>query len=390
VGVVLDAAQPDSEQRARERSPAPLGRPFLLLADAEGSVIYGDRMGRLSEGQKAGAVPISVDGTTVGFLTSTAPRPAQVLGPLEQSFLARFRASLIVGAAAAGALGLLLGLLLSRSLTAPLRRLTGAAKAVAAGDFSQRVDEAGSAELAEVARSFNEMTAALQQAETLRQNLMADVAHELRTPLTVLQGNLRALLDDVYPLEKAEVAHLYDETRLLGRLVEDLRELALAEAGQLRLDLQPTDAVDVLRSTVSTFSPLAGEKHVTLSLDVDETLPMVVADTDRVVQVLVNLLGNGLRHTPAGGRIAVSARPQGDVVEISVTDTGEGLSPEDLPFVFDRFWRSDRSRARESGGSGLGLAIARQLVQAQGGSIGARSDVGNGSCFWFTLCSASA
>ena len=230
------------------------------MTDADGQVLYGEPGGRLTEGQKARAVSITVDGTTVGYLTATAPR-AEVIGPLEQGFLGGLRYSLMVGAAVAGVLGLLLGLLLSRNLTAPLRRLTGAARAVAAGDFTQRVEESGSREIVEVARSFNEMTTALEEAETLRKNLMADVAHELRTPLTVLQGNLRALLDDVYPLEITEVAQLYDETRLLRRLVEDLRELALAEAGRLRLSLQPTDAA------VSDLLDLAEERRVVLMDD---------------------------------------------------------------------------------------------------------------------------
>jgi two-component system OmpR family sensor kinase/two-component system sensor histidine kinase BaeS len=245
---------------------------------------------------------------------------------------------------------------------------------------------------------------------------MADVAHELRTPLTVLQGNLRALLDDVYPLEKAEVARLYDETRLLGRLVEDLRELALAEAGQLRLNLQPTDAAQVIEATVSTFALVAEEKGVGLNVQVIEGLPAVQADPDRLAQVLRNLLGNALRHTPPGGHIRVSgsmfrvsgdgaiqpfgqalrAKPEtfnlkpgalapGEWVIVTIEDTGEGIPPEDLPYIFDRFWRTDRSRSRETGGSGLGLTIARQLVQAQGGRIGVQSELGHGSRFWFTL-----
>jgi len=385
VDALLDGALLMPGMRGKGRGPGPMrGGPHLVLADAEGRVIYGEPGEQLSESERAAALPITVNGTVVGYLLPVAPKSA-LMGPLERGFLGRLRQVLIVGAALAGGLGLLLGLILSRSLTAPLHRLARAAQTVAARDFSHRVEESGSAEIVEVARAFNEMTAALEEAETLRRNLMADVAHELRTPLSVLQGNLRALLDDVYPLEKAEIARLYDETRLLSRLVEDLRELAQAEAGQLRLNLQPTDAAKVIQATASTFALAAEAKGVSLVLQVADGLPTVLADPDRLAQVLRNLLSNALRHTPPGGQISISAKSADSGVEIAVADTGEGIQPEDLPYVFDRFWRADRSRARQTGGSGLGLAIARQLVEAQGGEIGVESEPGRGSRFWFTL-----
>lgn len=386
------------------------GRLDAVLADVRGRVVFdsaGKDTGRqLGSAELDNALPITdpSDGQVIGYLLIALPRP-EMLGTLEQRFLARLRSVLVVAGALAVGLGLIVGAILSHNLTAPLRRLTGAARAVAGRDFSQRVEERGSAEIVEVAHAFNEMTSALQEAETLRQNLMADVAHELRTPLTVLQGNLRALLDDVYPLEKSEVAQLYEETRLLSRLVEDLRELALAEAGQLRLNLRPTDLAQVIEATVSTFALVAEEKGISLDMQVAEGLPMVQADSDRLAQVLRNLLGNALRHTPAGGHIRVSGsrfqvsrdgEPEtfnlepgtpgfGEWVIVAVEDSGEGIPPEDLPHIFDRFWRADRSRSRETGGSGLGLTIARQLVQAQGGRIGVQSELGHGSRFWFTL-----
>lgn len=385
VDALLEGGLLMPEVQGKGRGMGPMrGGPRMMLADADGQVVHGEVGERLSERERASAVPIMADGVVVGYLLLPTPRSV-VIGPLEQDFLGRLRYFLIVGAAVAGGLGLLLGLLFSRSLTAPLRRLTKAARSVATGDFSQRVEERGSAEIVEVAKAFNEMTAALEEAETLRQNLMADVAHELRTPLTVLQGNLQALLDDVYPLEKVEVAQLYDETRLLSRLVEDLRELALAEAGQLRLNLRPTDAAQVARTTAATFALVAEDKGVSLDVQIADSLPSVVADPDRLAQVLRNLLSNALRHTPPGSRISISARATDATVEIAVADTGEGIRPEDLPHVFDRFWRADRSRARGTGGSGLGLTIAKQLVQAQGGEIGVQSEPGCGSRFWFAL-----
>jgi len=364
--------------------PQPEARQALVLADSSGRVIYGSGRVRSTANLRARSLPITVDGQTVGYLYAGAPR-TDALGPLEQGFLHNLRTSLLIGASVAGGLGLLLGLLLSRNLTAPLSRLAGAARSVAAGDLGQKVEEGGSVEIAEVARSFNEMTTALQQAETLRQNLMADVAHELRTPLTVLQGNLSAILDGVYPLDKTEIARLHEESQLLGRLVEDLRELALAEAGRLSLHVRSADVGPIIKGTEAAFRPAAKEKGLSLVSEVDEGLPAAAADPDRLAQILRNLLSNALYHTPAGGHITMQATSAGDQVEISVIDSGEGIAPEDLPHVFGRFWRGDRSRARETGGSGLGLAIARQLVLSQGGDIGVESQPGRGSRFWFWL-----
>jgi two-component system OmpR family sensor kinase/two-component system sensor histidine kinase BaeS len=286
-----------------------------------------------------------------------------------------------------------MGLILSRGLTAPLQRLAAAARAVAGGDLTHQVRVEGSAEIAEVGQAFNEMTTALEQAESLRQNMVADVAHELRSPLSVVQGNLRAILDDVYPLDKAEISRLYDETRLLSRLVDDLRELALVDAGQLRLNLVPTDAAQVIYATAENLALAAEAQEVTLATRVTDGLPPVQADPDRLAQILRNLLANALRHTPPGGSVTVTAVPADGAVAIAVADTGEGITPEDLPHVFDRFWRGDRARTRtggvrgkgETGGTGLGLSVAQSLVEAQGGQIWVESSPGKGATCHFTL-----
>jgi two-component system OmpR family sensor kinase/two-component system sensor histidine kinase BaeS len=299
------------------------------------------------------------------------------LGALRSILL--FSALSVIGA------GLVISVVLARSLTQPLYRLVTAVQAVAAGDLSQTVEEQGSQEIVQVARAFNEMTASLTEAEELRENLMADIAHELRTPLSVVQGNLRAILDDVYPLEKSEIARLYDETRLLSRLVNDLRELAQAEAGQLDLNLRPVDLAALLNGTVANFEPVAEDKGIDLSVQIAALLPLIEADPDRLAQVLRNLLSNALRHTPAGGQIAVSAGLDRTRIFVSVTDTGAGIAPEDLEHVFDRFWRADPSRSREQGGSGLGLAIAKSLIEAHGGRIRVESTPGRGATFTFEL-----
>nr|MBA3869094.1 HAMP domain-containing histidine kinase [Anaerolineae bacterium] len=239
----------------------------------------------------------------------------------------------------------------------------------------------GADEVAEVAMAFNSMADALQRGEMLRRNLMADIAHELRTPLTVMQGNLRALLDGVYPLEMREVATLYDETRLLSRLVADLRELALVEAGQLPLNLQTVELKSTLSSSIEQFS-LAAEAQDT-HIEISEApVPTVRADPDRLVQVMHNLLGNALRYTP-GGRITIATEQLANLVRIRITDTGTGIAAEDLPHLFDRFYRADDSRSGSN--SGLGLAIAKAWVEAMGGNIGVESNAGEGSSFWFTL-----
>lgn len=357
----------------------------------DGKIVFdgvGQRAGkRLSAAEMRDAIRVTEVGSdqVLGYMLIALPGAPQ-LGTAEQRFLTRTGRILISVAALAVLLGLAVSALFSRSLTAPLQRLAAAARAVARGEIGKRVAVEGTSEVADVARAFNEMTGALEKAEKLRQNLVSDVAHELRTPLSVLQGNLRAILDDVYPLDKAEIARLYDETRILARLVDDLQELAQAEAGALRINIVPTDAGQILRFAAARFEPAAETKDIRLVCQVPGGLPHVAADPDRVSQILNNLIANALRHTPPGGQITLSAAAREGFVEITVADTGEGMAPEDLPHVFDRFWRADRSRSRAGGGAGLGLAIVRALVEAQGGRVRAASEgPGKGSAFSFTL-----
>jgi signal transduction histidine kinase len=364
------------------------GGPSILLADGQGLIVY-DSQGRyvgetLSPSEQELVVSIQANGQTVGFLLAAPPGWGQ-LGAQEQGFLDQVNRALLLAGVLAGVLSILLGLGLSRGLTAPVARLTAAARRIAGGDLSQRVPETGSAEMSALGRAFNQMAADLEKAEELRRNLVADLAHELRTPLSVIQGNLRAILDGVYPLEQAEIATLYDETRLLNRLVEDLRELALAEAGQLRLERRPVSPADLVNRATDAVRAQAAARGVALQADLLEHLPPVDIDPQRIEQVLGNLLNNALIHTPAGGEIVVTARLMGSEVEVSVRDTGEGISPEHLPHVFERFYRADRSRSWVTGGTGLGLTIAKQLVEAHGGRIEVESEVGRGTQFTFTL-----
>jgi two-component system OmpR family sensor kinase/two-component system sensor histidine kinase BaeS len=309
--------------------------------------------------------------------------PPEVLDIRERGFLDQLRNVLVIAALVAGGVGLALGTLISRALVAPLGALAAAARDFAAHRWDRRVPVSGTTEMAEVAQAFNAMADELQRAETLRRNLMADIAHELRTPLTVMQGNLRAMLDGVYPLEMKEVASLYDETRLLARLVSDVRELALADAGQLPLSNGAVDVLPLLRGAVETFGLAADAQGTMLELQA-ENMPPVWADADRLLQVIRNLLANALRHTP-GGQVTLLADLEQGALRVTVRDSGEGIPTEKLAHVFDRFYRADPARERSSGSVGLGLAIAKAWVEAMGGQIGANSEVGKGSAFWFTL-----
>jgi len=391
-----EAPSPDYSRRFT----APPGALDVILADTKSRIVYDSTGGatgqKLPSADRSQALPIAgTDGEVIGYLLLSLPGDDHRLGELEQRFLDRIESILITGAALAVGAALIMGILLSRSLTAPLQRLAGAARAVAAGDLAHRVEAEGSDEMIEVAQAFNDMTTALGESERQRRNMVADVAHELRSPLTVLQGNLRAMLDGVYDLDVAEISRLYDETRLLSRLVDDLRDLALADAGQLRLTLRAVDLGSVICNATDTLGSAAEGQGVALEGRPAEDLPPVQADTDRVAQVLRNLLINALRHTPPGGSVTVTATPNGSGVEVAVADTGEGIAPENLDHVFERFWRSDPARTRRGslgrmGGTGLGLSVAQSLVEAHGGRIWVESTPGQGSTFHFTLPAALA
>ncbi len=329
-------------------------------------------------------------GVAISRRPNPPPAPPAALSPAGQDFPTRL-ATVVVESAltlilVGSVLGIAAGAWLSRRMTAPLDDLAAGAAQVGAGDLTVRVTPKGSDEMVALADAFNRMAADLEQAEQLRQHMLADVAHELRTPLTVLQGNLRAILDDVYPLDKGEIASLYDQTRHLHRLVNDLHELAQAEAGQLPLTLRAVDVAGLLQDVVELFAPLAEAQNVTLTGAQSGRPLLVQADRARLMQVLQNLLTNALRHTPAGGAITVTARTAGPQVEIAVQDSGEGISAEHLAHVFDRFYRTDAARDRDAGGAGLGLAIVRALVETHGGSARvASAGPGQGSTFVVAL-----
>lgn len=273
-------------------------------------------------------------------------------------------------------------------IATPLANIMSAAESVAEGDLSVRVPEFGPGEFGKLARSFNHMISELEHTDQQRRNLTADVAHELRTPLHIIQGNLEGILDGVYEPTPEQINATLDETRLLARLVEDLRTLSLAEAGQLPLMCEPVDVAELLADVTTSFSGQTEAAGIDLRIErSDKASPITIsADVARLNQILSNLVVNALRHTPSGGFVILKAESAGDYVRIIVRDSGQGISSEDLPFIFDRFWRGDRSRSHTGGvGGGLGLAIARQLVQAHGGKIAVESEVGQGTTFTIEL-----
>jgi signal transduction histidine kinase len=374
--------------------PAGQGGPGrrIVVADAQGNVVAdstGVTSGQLPSSQLSRGVPITVEGQRVGTLiVSGSGQMGGMMGIPEQNFLDRVNRAVLIAGLAAGIVALLLGFVIFRGITAPLGRLTRAAHAVSEGDLSQRVQIHTGDEISDLGAAFNTMAANLQRGEQVRREMTADIAHELRTPLSVIQGNLEAVLDGVYPPDAEHIQPALDQAQLLARLVEDLRTLALAEAGQLSLDLQPINAADLVKRVATSFEPKAADKRVTLSVSTPPALPPVRADGQRIAQVLTNLLGNALRYTPEGGRVELELRIEQPFVLITVRDTGSGIAAEDLPHVFDRFYRADKSRSRNphSGeGSGLGLAIARSIVEAHGGRIWAESEIGEGTSITFTL-----
>ncbi len=277
------------------------------------------------------------------------------------------------------------GIVIGRVVSAPITGLVKATKRIGKGELSTRVPVRGSQEMIDLAETFNSMASDLQHAEELRVNLMADVSHELRTPLTVMESSLRAALDHVYTLDESEVANLYGQTRHLIRLVSDLRELSLAESGHLPLEKIPTDIQQIIIDSLQALEPLSAEKNVQMENGAGPRSEVSV-DPFRIRQVIFNLLSNALRHTPEGGKISIKTLSDGKEITVLIEDTGDGLSPDEAASVFNRFYRADKSRSRETGGTGLGLSIVKAIIEAHGGRVKAHSDgKGLGSTFSFSI-----
>jgi signal transduction histidine kinase len=414
----------------RRLGSAPFAGPLSFmeyaLADANGRIVSSSARDlprgtlapprRLEEG-----VPLVARGERVGTLILA--RPARGSGWSAPSgspppFLRNIAAAGLGLTLVLGALAIVFAGWLNR----PLRRLTAAAGELAGGRLDVQVPPARVRELDDLSQAFNRMARSLAAADRQRRQLTADVAHELRTPLTIIKGRLEGIQDGVYQANPDQVGRLLAETALLERLIEDLRVLALADAGQLPLFREPTDPAALLQRTAAAFAAQAEAQGVALHVDAPGDLPAIDVDPQRMAQVLANLVSNALRHTPAGRTVALRAyarlnakgqtlnaatetqepsstvahaslRSGAEVVSfyplafilLEVEDTGSGIAPEELPHIFERFWRADRARTRGSGGSGLGLAITRQIVAAHGGTIEAASELGKGTTITITL-----
>jgi signal transduction histidine kinase len=358
----------------------------ILLVDPERKVVFApdqEFVGRrLSEGQLEGGQSILL---ASGEIWTVVPYRALVgRNALEQRFLRTTRSALWLSAFAASAAALVLALFLVRQTTNPLRQLEAATQRIARGDFDERVEIRSSDEIGRLAQAFNEMATSLKLSEEAKRRMIADISHELRTPLAAVRSALEGLRDGLIDPGPATFASLHDRVLLLTRLVGDLHQLALADAGQLSIERQPTQLSEVINGIVETVGFQIEDSGLTLEKAVDPTLPTLLVDANRIEQVILNLLANAIRHTPEGGRIEIRADRTGDgEVTLSVCDTGPGLAQEELDRIFERFYRADP--AREGTGAGLGLSIAKALVEAHGGRIRAENSPQGGACFKVVL-----
>jgi two-component system sensor histidine kinase BaeS len=376
----------DKSQPGQQRPPF-----VFALADWDGIVVLPAGPYRLGDqvpaNELAQGVTVEVNDEVVGTALVTGESPP--LTPREEHYLARTNRSSLYAALAAILIALFLGAFLAYTLTRSLRELTAATRAMARGELEQRVPVRSQDELGELAAAFNQMSADLARANELRRQMTADIAHDLRTPLTVMAGYLEALRDGVLEPSPDRFETMYQEAQHLKRLVEDLRTLSLADAGELTMNREPVPPRIVLEQAAAAYRHQAEQQGIGLSVHVGPRLPEINMDPDRMAQVLGNLIGNALRHTLAGGQISMAAAQRGDNVLLTVQDNGVGIPSEELPRIFDRFYRGDEARQAGGGESGLGLAIARSITELHGGTISAESVPGEGTAFTITLPAGS-
>jgi two-component system sensor histidine kinase BaeS len=357
----------------------------VALLDEQGNVVFGD-YDDLAKGELTNEVSIESGGQRVGTLLVEAEGLSNVgfLSP-ESEFLERTGRASITILAGSVALALVLGALLARTLTRPIRELTAASSAMAKGDFKQTVKVASNDEIGTLASSFNQMSSYVADSTRARKQLTADIAHDLRTPLTILRSFAEGLQDGTLEPSEENFATIHDEVVHLQHLVEDLRTLSLADAGELKLNLQPASLGKLIDRAVAAHSLEAKRKSLALNAKVDPSLPQISLDAERMAQVFNNLIANSLAHTEEG-EIVISAHQENGYLHVEVSDTGVGISPENINQVFDRFYRKDEARQRNPAGStGLGLAIARAIVDAHGGKISVVSKLGEGTRFQILL-----
>ncbi|NOY97960.1 MAG: HAMP domain-containing protein [Chloroflexi bacterium] len=363
------------------------GRYPFALVDNTGEVVFagfGHTLGEIvSQPEMEQGIPIVVDENVVGTLLVSDAMPR--MRPGGDAFLKRIDSVLLFSALGAALLALTLGLLLSRYLTRPIRELTAATRAISEGNLEQVVPVRSRDELGDLAASFNRMNADLARSLDLRRQMAADIAHELRTPISVILGHAEAVHDGVLPPSMENFEIIREEAGRLEHLVEDLRTLSRADAGELPIERQPVAPQKLLEDVRAIHSHRASQKNITVDVQAAPDLPEISVDFGRMIQVLSNLLDNALRYTPEGGQVMLSARQVGQMLEMRVQDSGPGLADDELAHIFDRFYRADASRQRDEGGSGLGLAIAKSLVEKHAGRIWAESRLGRGVTVVITI-----
>jgi two-component system, OmpR family, sensor histidine kinase BaeS len=362
-------------------------RLFFALADQTGKILI--PAGTFQEGDQvpeatlSQGLAVTVNGARVGTVLVAGSLPP--LGSLEQRYLSRTNLGLLYGALGASAVALVLGLVLARALTQPIHALTSAIRAMAQGNLKQSVQVRSKDELGELAAAFNQMSADLDRLLQARRQMTADIAHDLRNPLTVIGGYMESMRDGVLKPTPERLETIQMEVQHLERLVEDLRTLSQADAGELVLNREPVSARALLEETADVYRPLAEKQGIALQTEAQAGLPPILADPERLRRVLGNLISNSLRYTARGGEIRLTAHLQGEKsMQLIVADNGQGIAAEALPYVFDRLYRADASRSRGEE-SGLGLAIARSIVEAHGGTISAESTPGVGTRMTITL-----
>ena len=310
-------------------------------------------------------------------------------GPAESTYISAVHQSLLwVGLGMIG-VSVVVSYFVVREIMRPLSTLTGAVQKVRTGSYGQTVSVERHDEVGVLTESFNEMSEELARNDKMRRQLFANIAHELRTPLAILQGNLEGMIDDIIPTDKKILLSMADETVRMGRLIQDLRDLSLAEINELTLHKDSADINTMLERAVSMLQPLCDEKELTVRLNLSRDFPSLFIDVDRINQVIYNLLNNAIRYIERGCAITVSTLAVTvdgkSYVQVQIADTGKGIAPKDLEHVFQYFYRSEQSRNRKSGGSGIGLALAQQFIRSHGGNIWADSTVGKGTTFTFIL-----
>ena len=383
----------------------------IIVADSDGDLIgdessvigLEDGVSITGNNTAIGTVYILTTGTTTPTMgrgrgrmgnTAATSEATAIANNAEEDFLHNINIALVISGAISVIVALTLGWILTRQITKPVLSLNKGALQIAKGNLRHRVNVTTKDELGTLAGSFNNMADSLEQGEEERRRIIADIAHELRTPLTVIDGTVDAIMDGIFEPDQERLSSIKEQTLLLTHLIKDLRDLSLAESGQLKLILRKTDIVDLLRRKIAQLQMQAQAKNIALTMHDAQNIPAVDIDATRIEQVIYNLTTNAIRHTHAGGSINVSINRfakdiphglTGEHIVIAINDSGEGIAPEHLPHIFERFYRVDPSRSRNEGGTGLGLAIAKRLTQAHRGTVWADSELGKGSTFYVAL-----